>query len=696
MFMFRLIIYLYDLKHGKKPPTITETLAYFFLLPNIVFPLFPVVDFATFRRTYFNEEQHKIFQRGIQWIFWGVFQLVAYRFINYYLVIAVEEVSTALDLAQYVITNYLLYVRVSGQFFIIIGTLHLFGFGLPRTHDRYFLASSFTDLWRRNNIYWKDFMQKVFYMPAYFKLSMLGTVARLVAATALVLALTWFFHAYQWFWLRGVFLLSAPDVLFWMLLGVLVITNTIRESRRGRKRTLGERTLSFRELLSSSFRIAGTFAIISTLWSLWSSSSIADWVAMWRVAATPIGVATLALVFLGIMVVLGVTFWLDNQLSRKKTTKPEPTREFFKSAAWNGGLIAALILLGSPLFYNQLGGRPQAFLADMTTSRLSDRDAKLLQKGYYEDLIGVNQFNGDLWDIYSKRPSDWPLLQDTEAARLVDDFQVIALNPSTRIVYHGEAFSVNRWGMRDQEYEQSPSTGTYRFALVGPSFVMGSGVADDQVFEAVLETRLNDENDGSFFDRYEILNFGVAGHSALQELYTLDTKALAFQPNALLFVSHQLEEEIVVRNLVNRIVTGTEMPYEYLADLAARAGVTVGMTQAEGERLLKPYGDELVDWTYKQSVIVARENGIEPIWVLFPTFETEKSPAIIAELVGRAEAAGFTVIDLSDLYDNQDPKALTVAEWDMHPNVRGHQMLSDALYNALQEKGHLFPFTFSN
>jgi hypothetical protein len=44
MFMFRLIIYVYDLKNGKATPTLTSTLSYFFLLPNVVFPFLPVVD----------------------------------------------------------------------------------------------------------------------------------------------------------------------------------------------------------------------------------------------------------------------------------------------------------------------------------------------------------------------------------------------------------------------------------------------------------------------------------------------------------------------------------------------------------------------------------------------------------------------------------------------------------------------------
>jgi hypothetical protein len=491
-----------------------------------------------------------------------------------------------------------------------------------------------------------------------------------------------------------VFLLSAPDIVFWILLGTLLITNIIRESRRGRKRTLGERDLTIRALFSSSLHIAGTFSLISALWSLWTSPTLADGIALWSVAATPAGIATLALVFLGIMVVLGVAFWIDSLAGQKKPDKVGSPRDFFRSAALNGALIATLILIANPAVYTRVGGQAQEFLADMRTNRLSDRDAKLLQKGYYEDLIGVNQFNGDLWDIYTKRPTDWPVIQDTEAARMTNDFQVIELIPSTQINYHGEPLSINRWGMRDQEYDKIPPPNTYRIALLGPSFVMGSGVADNEVFEAVLEKRLNQENDGTLYDRYEILNFGVAGHSALQELVTLDSKALEFRPNALLFVSHQLEEEIIVRNLASRIVIGIEMPYEYLADLARRAGVEEGMTQAEGERRLKPFGEELVSWTYRQSVAIAQENGLQPIWVLFPTFETVKSPQIIAKLLNQAEDAGLVVVDLSYLYDGRDPSALIVAEWDKHPNARGHQLLADHLYEALKAKADVIPFKF--
>ena len=53
MFMFRMIVYLYEMKHARRPETLVDTLSYFFLLPNFCFLHFPVVDYRTLQRGYF-------------------------------------------------------------------------------------------------------------------------------------------------------------------------------------------------------------------------------------------------------------------------------------------------------------------------------------------------------------------------------------------------------------------------------------------------------------------------------------------------------------------------------------------------------------------------------------------------------------------------------------------------------------------
>lgn len=145
MFMFRLIVYLHDLRHSKLELSPTWSLAYFFLLPNVCFPLFPVVDFKRLRKTYYDRPGHQIYQRGARWMLRGVYQLLLYRLVYHHLAIDPATVSDAWEVARYIFSAFLLYLRVSGVFHLIAGILLLFGFHLPATHNRYFLAESFGD-----------------------------------------------------------------------------------------------------------------------------------------------------------------------------------------------------------------------------------------------------------------------------------------------------------------------------------------------------------------------------------------------------------------------------------------------------------------------------------------------------------------------------------------------------------------------
>jgi hypothetical protein len=691
MFMFRLIIYVYDLKHGKAKPTLASTLSYFFLLPNVVFPFFPVVDYSTFRRTYYDEEEHRIYQKGLQWMLRGVIQLIVYRYINYYLVIAPQEVTTTPELVRFLISNFGLYIRISGQFHLIIGSLHLFGFNLPETHHLYFLASSFTDLWRRINIYWKDFMLKVFFYPAYFRIKHWGAMASLAGATAFVFFLTWFLHAYQWFWLRGTFLLTAQDILFWAILATLVVVNTLLDARRNRKRTLGQPAWSVADIAGQALRSAGTFSVMAVLWSLWSSDSIADWIGLLAVVQLNLAdLATLLFAFLVITALFGLTIWMGAR-SEKRAGQRAKQVPFFRTATVSGGAIALLLLVGNPTIYGQLGGSAQALISDLTVNRLSDVEATLLQRGYYEDLVGVSRFNSQLWEIYTKRPSDWPTIMETEVARPTGDNLIVELVPSKTITFLGAKLSTNRWGMRDRDYEQSPAPGTYRIALTGPSFVMGSGVADEQVFEWLLEDRFNREYPDGPYTSYEILNFAVPGYSALQELISLEQKGWSFRPEALFFVAHQREEEAVVRYLADRISVGAELPYPDLMELTGQTGAAAGLTKVETERRLNPIGTEILSWTYRRIVEDSRARGVLPIYIFMPTLENTLRAEEVRHLIGLAEEAGFIVLDLSDAYANQDEASIVVAYWDKHPNAKGHALIAERLYQVLREKEQQIP-----
>ncbi len=280
MFMFRMIVFLYELKHAEKPEKPIDALSYFFLLPNYCFLHFPVVDYRTFLRGYFAADIHAIQRRGLVMMTRGTVHLLLYRLVYHNLLIAPGAVRDPLHLLQFVVCNYFLYLRVSGQFHMACGMLHLFGFQLPETHHHYFLATGFTDYWRRINIYWKDFMIRVVFNPVVFRLKRRPRGLALAVATLAVFVTTWALHAYQAFWLRGRWGFSVPDALFWGVLGALVLINVQIDARAVRRVKGADRTARGR--IVRALKVAGTFTTLALLWSLWSSSSVGAWVGMFR------------------------------------------------------------------------------------------------------------------------------------------------------------------------------------------------------------------------------------------------------------------------------------------------------------------------------------------------------------------------------------------------------------------------------
>lgn len=278
IFMFRMILFLYELKHAEVPERPIDALSYFFLLPNFCFTLFPVLDYRAFRRGYFAENIHDLQRTGLVLMSRGTVHLLLCRLVAGAMILP-SEVHGPLGLAGYISCNYLKYLDVSGRFHLACGMLHLFGFGLPETHHNYLLARSFTDYWRRINLPWKDFMVRVVFNPVAFRLKGRARPVVLATATVAVFLATWLLHAYQSFWLRGSWGFSVPDALFWGILGAFVLVNVQLDARRSGRRAPGVEK-SARAIALRATQTFGTFATIALLWSLWSSPSVGAWLGL--------------------------------------------------------------------------------------------------------------------------------------------------------------------------------------------------------------------------------------------------------------------------------------------------------------------------------------------------------------------------------------------------------------------------------
>jgi len=680
MFMFRLIVYMYDLRHEKEPSSVWQRLSYFFLLPNVCFLLFPVVDYKAFRRTYYDSDAVAIYQKGIRWMFRGVVHLLMYRVVYHHLVIPSHAVGDLADVVQYATSFWLLYMRISGQFHMAIGMLCLFGFNLPETNHLYYLTSSFTDLWRRANIYWKDFMQKVFYYPMFTRLKRLGTMPAVLVATIAIFLVTWLLHSYQWFWLRGEFPVRMVDVGFWGVIGLGVVVNVWMEMRGGKRKRLGRPAFSLARATLRSFKTLAMFATMSVLWSFWSSASVGEWLDVLSSAGNspPRDFALLALVALALAAIGVAAQYVESEGWPARISRLEP------AGARGVAVVTAvgLLLAAQPGVQGRLWGPVAAVAASFGYTGPNEADEERETLGYYEDLLETQP---ESRIARGERPGDWVTLEETDAVVKTGDLRGIEFVPDYVGSFKQATLRTNRWGFRDREYDLEKPAGTYRIVVLGGSHAMGSGVEGEETFENLVEDRLNLEHALAPYDRVEILNFSMAGFSILQGMRLLDVKALDFEPDMVLCVIHVNEEVMVRRGLRATIGQGRDLGYVWLEDIVERSGAQRGMSVVKLEQQLEPALHRVTEGAMRTIAETARRNGIVPVALYVPLTneDIERSTKRRHGLLRMAKHAGMITLSVHEAYLGHPWNELMVARWDSHPSPLAHRLVSDHVVSAI-------------
>lgn len=698
MFMFRLVLYMMNVGSDAPRQRGWWSLSYFFMLPNLVFPLFPVVDYQTFRRTYYDKDEAGIYQLGLLWIARGVVHLLLYRIVYHNLIGDAEMIMTLGDLTQFMLATLLLYLRVSGQFHLIVGMLHMFGFRLPETHKLYLLSSSFTELWRRINIYWTDFMMKAVFYPTYFRVKNRGPKAALVISTVVVFVITWLLHSYQWFWLRGGFPLTPQDAAFWAILGAFVVFGGLRDLKAGKKpRTLTAQGWSRDRAINTAI----TFTCFYLLWSLWSTESLNMW--LWMLsAATNVdakGVMLVVASFVTILILGGIDW------KAPRPDAPGWMKALQSPLARTVVPLLILLALAQPVVQAAIPQRAAALVQSLQKTGFNARDLSAQHRGYYEQLDVRAQLDAPINAEGRKRDASWQTLDQLGVLNNDrQDLMLRDLRPSRSVTWNGKPFSTNRWGMRDRDYQQVKPPDTLRIAILGPSHVMGNNVADDAVFERIVEERLNREFSYGPYQHFEILNFGVDGYSLPQQLALLSDRGFAFSPD-IVIATHYKDNREMTQGFVLRaaglglrfpdpteqqLVTnsglmkmgqgGVPVPYAAARSLADRLGIETRMPYGEARSRANRIANEMLAHGFERFAATARAHAVAPAVLALNVVFNDVPEVPLREEI---QAAGLPIFDLFDVYPTDRLEELRVAPWDDHPNAEGHIIVAERLFREL-------------
>ncbi len=669
MLMFRFILYMHELKHEKNAPSWTERLSYFFNPVNIGLPLFPVVDYKTWLRARTPEAFAPVYDTAFRRIIFGICCLLLYRLL-YLRATPITEIQTASDLLGYTLLGYTLVLRMIGMLWIAVGLIGLYGYDLPPVFDQVFLAERISEIWRRINIYWRDFVTKVFYYPAYFRLRK-KTKQAVLLSTLFAFVATWFLHNWQWFWLRGDFHFSWNDLAYWLILGTLIAFAISREADNpARKKTAG----SLRESFFTMLRITKMYLLMSVLWTLWNGSSIGDWLfLLGKITHDPL---SLRWYVIGIVLFIGIGTFVHRLL-----THPEHSKPFLIIRHPLAVSLAGIALLALAVFpkITTTGAKATAFICELTQPQLNQQDRENAEQGYYENLVDAG--TGTPWEqsIRTRGRGQW--FSGSEQA--APDIRKRTLKPNFSVREGNKTFTTNRWGMRSPECDTVKKENVYRIAFIGSSYEMGSGVSDEEVFARVFEKQMNDtlQKLGKQ-TRVEVINFSVGGYSWPQYVWLCEHGVFKFHPDRIFVFSHSEEKQRVNGVIARLIQNGLDLEYEELKLIKNKAGAKQSMSRGSIQNLLYPYDYQLLDFGYSRVQRAAQKQHVPATWVYVPALNRPAPPGEFNYLEQLAEKNRYTRISLAGAYAGYNEAALQLTAADHHPNAQGHVLLGKKLAEA--------------
>jgi lysophospholipase L1-like esterase len=258
-------------------------------------------------------------------------------------------------------------------------------------------------------------------------------------------------------------------------------------------------------------------------------------------------------------------------------------------------------------------------------------------------------------------------------------------------------------GLRDREHGLVKASGTRRIICIGDSTTAGNGVKNnDDRFTYLLEKRLNNNSNNPV--HYEIFNMGVTGYQTVQEVETLRTKGLKYQPDLVLLTvclndfrmggsffrikeKESRDQLFSSRTISDHVVQNSRLAFFVHHRLFAQPShfeMEYRRTQLEGECP--------VERGMRQLAELQQEHRFAVCVVVLPIFansfekypkKVQHSHEQVAEIVSRYPQIHFTDLK-SDFQQLPEPPPYYACDR-LHLNEIGHQEMTEMLLPIVRD-----------
>ena len=254
--------------------------------------------------------------------------------------------------------------------------------------------------------------------------------------------------------------------------------------------------------------------------------------------------------------------------------------------------------------------------------------------------------------------------------------------------------AINSSGFRDDFIPHKKEENEYQILVAGSSITMGWGVIYDSVFTSLLEKGLNDSGDGL---NYEVINSGIGNYNTVMEAVYLEKILRVVNPDKVILHYFLNDVEYISNKNSNIFIEYSYLIAYLYVRLKQSILSSVSSYNSIGEYYSDMYKSTSKGWYDAQNSIIKINNlckskGIEFMVLIQPDLHnlSLESQQFYCHLIIRTflENNNIVYLDLFNVFAvkfKDELKNLWVSNDDPHPNVLGHTIIYQALYEYIIE-----------